>query len=235
MERLIARVRFSTHAGPYLAAGDALGAALATAGPGGLPQWANDLADAMVGGLLRVQDETMDHAEAGDRVRLAYAAALLSIVRPRASAACDAAIGVWLGWGIGTPSAMAGTDGLAQRALLAMFVEDLDQASACVDELLVRDPDGVGFLLHDWVVARLQGHGTVRDGQCFDHLRISVVCGGAAGVQPGWIALAFLVHASLSSRNRQEMLPVVISLEPSERASGVVDVAWVGVQSARGN
>ncbi|MBT3220709.1 MAG: hypothetical protein HN348_16605 [Proteobacteria bacterium] len=208
MQRLMWRVRQDASAASFIAAGDALGLVLGTRSNRPLPMWTQQLANSAVGSILRVQDTTMDHASPLDRIRLSRAAAILSIICPRASAGCDAAISTWMGWGTMPFTAWDGkTDGniLPTQILLAMFLDDLEQAMGCVNVLLDCEPNGLGLLMHDWVIARLQGHGQARDAQCFHHLWLTLRHSGNH-VDSVLVVLAALVQHTHSAPNREALL-----------------------------
>ena len=192
----------------FVAAGDALTLLLGTRCSRPLPDWSLQLANAAVGSLLRVQDMTMDQAEPLERIQLSRAAAILSILCPRASAGCDAAISTWMGWDTMPVEATEGNGNVVPtQALLAMFLNDLEQARDCVSLLLDDESNGVGLVLHDWVIARLQGHGQARDAQCFHHFWLSLRRPERHAADPGLMVLAALVHHTCCSPNRQNLLP----------------------------
>ena len=209
MQRLMWRVRQDASAASFVAAGDALALVLGTRGGHPLPIWTQQLANSAVGSLLRVQDTTMDHASPLERIRLSRAAAILSIICPRASAGCDAAISTWMGWGTMPFEAWERTterNVIETQILLAMFLDDLDQAMGCVNVLLDCEPNGVGLVMHDWVIARLQGHGRARDTQCFNHLWLALRCSNGQVANSALTVLAALVHHTHSPPNREQLL-----------------------------
>ncbi len=169
MQRLQRRVRAENGGRAFMAGGEALAlGVLASRGDSGLPAWAEELADTMVGALLLVTDSTLDEATRCERVRLAVAAAVLSSIRPHARGACDAAIDTWMGWGVGPPDAKDPVDTLVGWALLCLLRRDAAAARCAVDAL---QDDGVGLILQDWTRSVIQGEPVIREAQCFHHLR----------------------------------------------------------------
>ncbi|MBW2256455.1 MAG: hypothetical protein JRI25_17930 [Deltaproteobacteria bacterium] len=159
----------------FAAAGEAIaGAIQASRGAGPLPQWAEDLADAMASALMLVQARTVEETDADFRVRLATSVAVLSLVRPGMESGCDGAVRVWTGLGMSEISFMTDPAALAARALLALFVDDVAQAEASVAQLGVQEYAGIGGPLHDWTVARRQRHGGGREVECFHNLRLAI-------------------------------------------------------------
>jgi hypothetical protein len=206
MARLAIQVRFGDRIGAFMAGGDALAlAALASAGGQSLPGWAHDLADAMVGALLLVEDHTIDDASAHDRLRLSSAALVLSVLRPRAACATDGAISLWMNWGMGTPRCADDAQDLLRWTLLRLFVGDLDGAVEAVHELVDREPSGAGMALYDWVVARVQSHGQARERECFGHLRTLLAADGS--LDPALLVVAATVLNQAGPMRRDKVLP----------------------------
>ena len=204
MQRLINQIR-SPHCTPsaWVSAGEALALAiLNTRDVNRLPLWADDLADTMVGALLRILDRSVNDSSDDQRVALAVAAVTLSIARPHTTVMTDAAVAAWLGWGIGRPGKENDPAVLAAWTQLHLFRRDTDGAAETVTTLLDRQPHGVGLILHDWTVACIQSHGPEREAQNFHHLRAVLPLTSSLG--PGFllVAAATATQAALLPRAR---------------------------------
>lgn len=195
MQRLVGLLRQTDSRRAYATAGEALATALLASKPGDLSEEARQLADAMLGSLLLVQRAAHDD-EPEDRVRLALATAVLSVVRPHTESVCDSAIGAWIGFGIGSPRRMQDEpEALAARVLLALLVGDADHAAEAVDVLVDVDRSRIAGILYDWVVARIQGHGRDREAQCFHALRLALSHVSGEGYGAALIVVgAMIVH-----------------------------------------
>lgn len=170
--RIVARldglVRRTGSPRAFAAAGAALEAAvLATCGAGPLPADFIALAEGMRGALMLIQARTVAETDPEFRVDLAAAAAVLSVVLPHEQAACDGAVRGWMGLGMADPSYMSDARALGRRALLALLVDDVEQAAGAVAQL---GTGSVGGALYDWVIARRQRHGAARELECWHHL-----------------------------------------------------------------
>ena len=215
MRRLVEQLRSRDRVAAFEAAGDALAVALLGTPTGqGFPPWVDELADAMVGSLLLVEDETIDEASPEQRLRLATAAIVLSTVRPRASSATDGAVSLWVAWGTGTPRCLRHETSLLQWTLLRLFLGDLEGAAEAVHVLLDRDASGPGWVLHDWVVSSLQGHGVARQAMCFQHLR-TVFTTSRGEAHPSLLIVAAVVLNQLGPMLRGEVLPWLHAQAPS--------------------
>lgn len=215
MRRLVEQLRTHDRVAAFEAAGEALAVALLGTPSGEpLPTWVDELADAMVGALLLVEDATIDQAGPEQRLRLATAAIVLSTVRPRASCATDAAVSMWVGWGTGTPRCLRFQSSLLQWTLLRLFLGDLDGAAEAVHVLLDRDTSGPGWVLHDWVVSSLQGHGLKRQEMCFQHLR-TVFAASHGDAHPSLLIVAAVILNQLGPMLRGEVLPWLHAQSPS--------------------
>ena len=177
VDRVARRLGGEPRAETFAVAGDVLAATLLASGEEGLDRSSDALADAMVAALVGVQAETLEDAEAGLRLRLAAAAVVASVVRPERSAALDAAVSTWLGWGLGPPSWTPGAWQLALRTLLALHLDDRDAAVEAVHSLVRSTERGLPLLLHDWVVARVEAGQPERERQCLWQLVLSRRCG----------------------------------------------------------
>lgn len=188
--RLVQLLRTKDERSTYCVGGEALANALLASNGAPLPIEAEQLADAMVGSLLIVHAATADAEDADRRVRLAMSAAVVAAVRPHTATACADAMRLWLGYGIGSPRRHENGYALAARVLLSLWLDDADSAAEAVDALLEIDRTGTAGVLHDWVVARVQGHGVARETQCFDHLRLSLSQSPGGGHGAALIVLA---------------------------------------------
>lgn len=191
--RLVQILRSRDEHPAYSVAGEALANALLASSPGSLPVEAEQLADAMLGSLLRVTSATADAEDADRRVRLAMATAVVAATRPHAALACHQAIGTWMGMGIGSPLRHENTYALAARVLLSLWLDDKDAAAEAINALVEIDRTGISGVLHDWVVARLQGHGAEREARCFEALRLSVAFAPGGGDGAALVVLAAAV------------------------------------------
>lgn len=167
-------------------------AVLAARGRGTWPVEAEGLAEAMIGSLLPVRQATQDSADVALRTELAAGAAVLSLVRPKLWRPLDGALTVWMGGGLGEPQELERSTVLTMRALLALWLDDLADARACVEVLTERGDGSAAWALHDWVLARRQAHGPARETECFHHLRLLVI-GAAHDTTALVITLATLV------------------------------------------
>jgi len=154
-----------------MAGGEALALGiLASRGDGPLPEWAEQLADSMVGAILHVSERTLDEATRDERVRLSVAAAVLSAVRTHTQCACDAAIDTWMGWGVGSPTSDDAPETLVGWALLSLLRRDAPtalQAVRCLD-----GNNGVGLILQDWALKVMQEESVFREAESFHQLRV---------------------------------------------------------------
>lgn len=206
MARLTAQLRTRDRVRAFEVGGEALAVAILGTRPGEpLPDWVAPLADAMVGALLLVEDATIDQAPAAQRLRLASSAIVLSTLRPRASAAVDGAVSMWVGWGTWPTAQLDKECSLLRATLLRLFLDDVDGAAEAVDLLLDRGAFGPGLVLHDWVVSRLQGHGPERHTMCFQHLRTAL---DADQRSPDLVIVAAVVlNHQLGPMRRGEVIP----------------------------
>ncbi len=217
MERLAIRIRSRDGSrASWIAGGEGLALGIRGAGRDGMPLWASDLADAMVGSLLRVLDRSVDEADLTERVGLAAAAVVLSVARPHCAFVLDGAVDAWLGWTPEAPSPACDRDTLALWTLLALLRGEAEEAAEAVWALCERDDERFGTLLHDWVVARIQGHGPDREVQCFHALRAALAATDGAPPALGIVAAAVAVRAM--GGRRDEVLPWLdrIALELAE-------------------
>jgi hypothetical protein len=74
-------------------------------------------------------------------------------------------VGLWRAR-VRSPEALRGADALAAWTLLALAEGEGEQAAAGVEALWESERPDLAGLLHDWVVARLQGHGAMREAHC---------------------------------------------------------------------
>lgn len=173
--RLIVRLRHEGGGSPAFAlGGDALAATRLAAVRAPLDEDALALSDAMIGELLLVDAHAADHEDADVRLRLAIATAVIPFARPHMARVTDALVAVWTGVGLGSAQRMHDPTALAARALFAMQRGDLVDAADAAGRLAAVDGEGVAGAVHDWVVARVQGHGTEREAQCFEHLALAL-------------------------------------------------------------
>jgi hypothetical protein len=156
----------------------------------------------MVGSLVRVQAETLETCEPGLRLRLALAAVALSVSRPGRAAACDVATGTWLSWDLGPERWIEDERLAAGRVLLFLFLGDDEAACDAVADLGDRFPDGLGLVLRDWVVARVQRHGVERETGCFHHFRLL----GSLASAPLLLVAGAAALARHAGRSRREVL-----------------------------
>lgn len=204
IERLTTQIRSRDGASAaWIAGGHALALGLlgAVDQGGELPAWAADLADTMVGSLLRVLERSVNDADVATRVELGAAAAVLSIARPHCTSVLDGAVDAWIHWTPEGPEAHHDEATLATWTLLHLLRDHPDCAAEAAWALGQRS-SGLGLLLHDWVVARLQEHGAEREGQCFHALRAAL---GTA--QPGVVLLAAAVATQAAGLRRRSTLP----------------------------
>ncbi|MEZ4317816.1 MAG: hypothetical protein R3F61_09940 [Myxococcota bacterium] len=206
MVRLMIQLRFGDRVGSFKAAGEALAIAILASRDGHeMPQWADPLADAMVGALLLVEDETIDTAPPSERLRLATAAIVLSVMRPHVSSAVDGAVSLWMEWGMGTPRCADSEICLFRWALLRLFLDDAEGAVDAIHEMLERSPYGPALILHDWVVTQMQGQGTWRLEQCFSHLR-TLLSTDVTDSHPALLVVAAVVLNQIGPMRRGEVL-----------------------------
>jgi len=218
MVRLMIQLRFGDRVGAFTRAGEALAIAiLASRGGQPMPQWAEPLADAMVGALLLVEDQTIDSALPEERLRLSIAAIVLSVMRPRASSGTDGAISLWMGWGMGTPRCVDDELSLLRWTLLRLFLDDNDGAANAVHKMLELAPYGPALVLHDWVVARLQGHGEFRLRQCFSNLR-TLLSSDPTDSHPALLVAAAVALNQCGPMRRAEVLGWLDEQLPAEVA-----------------
>ncbi len=190
MQRLIDQIRSpACTTSAWASAGEALALAILNASDvNRLPVWAEDLADTMVGALLRILERSEAESPPDERVALAVAAITLSIARPHTAVMIDSAVDAWLDWRIGRPTVQTPPATLSAWTLLHLFRRDTDSAAETVTALLDRQPHGVGLILHDWTVACIQSHGPEREAQNFHHLR--AVLPPSSGLAPGLLLVA---------------------------------------------
>jgi len=197
MDRLRRRLRSrDSRAQAFIASGEAMALAILARpdepveaqGLAPLPQWAEDLADGMVGSLLLVVDDTVDDASPAERVRLSIAAAVLSVVRPRAESGCDAAVDTWMGWGGSEPTAETDDATLFGWVLLCLLRRNGPAALRAVRAF--SGDDGVGLILQDWTMSVLLSEPLLREAQSFHQLRTHLAHEGA---RPSHLLLAALV------------------------------------------
>lgn len=175
MDRLTWMVRRQARPRAFATAGAAVAQiVMVTRAERPLPEWAHHMADAMVGALVVTQARSRGEEDPERLVQLATAAAVLSLVRPRFARACDSAIASWMGAGLGEPDDMCDSNLLVARTLLALFLDDLEQAADCIDLLMHQEPGGPGWALHDWLVARRADLGPARETECWHNLRVSL-------------------------------------------------------------
>ncbi len=204
MERLAGLIRRGAGVTPFITAGHALANAIvASRGFGQLPRWADDLADAMVGSLILVQQRSQVDSCPDRRVQLATAAAVLAMVRPRLERVCDGAITTWLGFGMAPAHCHDDATQLAARTLHFLRLDDTDAAADAVDALVDHGGVAAGMVLHDWTVSRVQGHGLSREVQCFHNLRLAL---NGAGNTASLQLLASLVVLRRAGRDGSEAL-----------------------------
>ena len=207
MERLTALIRSpSCSTSAWIAGGEALALGiLRAAGDGELEIWAADLADTMVGALLRVLERSVNEAPVEERIRLAQAAVVLSIARPHCTSVLDGAVDAWIGW---TPERAAprhGDETLATWTLLYLLRENLDEAAHAAWCLAGVDQAAIGMILHDWAVARIQAHGADREVQCFHALRASLSV--SQDSRPGLLLVAAAVAVKAGGCKRRMVMP----------------------------
>lgn len=189
--RLVARLRHEGGGSPaFVLAGDAVAACRLATVRGPLDEDALALTDAMIGELLLVDARTADHTDADDRLRVAIATAILPFCRPHVERVSDALVGVWTGVGIGDARRMEDPVALAARALFSLRAGDLTDATGAADRLAEVDGEAIAGAIHDWLVARVQGHGTEREAQCLEHLALAL-----GGRHPALVLVAVLVWA----------------------------------------
>ncbi|MCB9674278.1 MAG: hypothetical protein H6737_04125 [Alphaproteobacteria bacterium] len=206
MARLMIQLRFGDKVGAFKAAGEALAIAiLASRGGREMPEWAEPLADYMVGALLLVEDETIDTAPPSERLRLSTAAIVLSVMRPHVSAAVDGAVSLWMGWGMGTPRIADSEVCLLRWTLLRLFLDDVESAAEAVHAMLENRPFGPALVLHDWVVASLQHQGDRRLTQCFGNLR-TLLSADPLDSHPSILVLAAVVLNQIGPMRRGQVL-----------------------------
>lgn len=206
MERLVTRIRaYDGNVSAWISGGEALALALLGAGSGPMPTWADDLADTMVGALLRVVDRTAQTAPAAERVALATAAVTLSVVRPHATYVLDGAIDAWLGWTPERPRPEHGSKILAPWTMLDLLRGDLDGAADAVHSLIGADQTALGLLLHDWAVARIQGLGPEREAVCFHTLRAALP--DSETHDPGLLVVAAATAVTAAGLRRADVRP----------------------------
>lgn len=207
LDRLTALLRNGDSRTAFVTGGEALAAGLLATRGGIAPSLsATQLADAMVGSLLIVDRGTADDEDADRRVRLALATTVLSVARPHTARFCDGIVSIWLGLGLGSVRKMENPYALAGRVLLALLRNDADDASDAVDALIDIDRTGVGGILHDWVVARLQGHGNVREAACFHALRLSLSQTPGGGEGAALLIVGAAVVVERAGRPRSAVL-----------------------------
>lgn len=205
IERLTAQIRSRDgSAAAWVAGGEALALGLlgAREAGGSLPTWADDLADTMVGSLLRVLERSVDEADVPARMELGAAAAVLSVARPHCTSVLDGAVDAWIHWTPEHPEVHHDEATLAIWTLLHLLRDDAEGAAVSAWTLCERG-SGLGLLLHDWVVTRLQEHGAEREGQCFHALRAAV----AGEARPTLVLLAAAVATQAAGLRRRSTLP----------------------------
>ena len=207
IERLTSQIRSHDCApGAWIAGGEALAIGLlAAAGEGELDPWASDLADTMVGALLRVLDRSVNTATVEERVRLARAAAVLSVARPHCTSVLDGAVDAWLEWTPEPAEAHHGGEILGAWTMLCLLRANLDGAAHAAWRLSQVDDGGPGMILHDWAVARIQVHGQSREIGCFHALRTSL--SARDDNQPALLVLAAAVAVQAGKGRRRTVRP----------------------------
>lgn len=218
LSRLVSILRSTEERPAFPVAGEALASAMISSLPDGAPDEAEHIADSMVGALLRVQD-----AEAGDadrRVRCALGASVLAIARPHTRRACEEAAAKWMGFGLGSPNHHRDEYALAARVLLALWLGDTDGAADAVYALSEDDRLGVSGVLHDWVVARRQGHGPSREAACFEHFLL------AFSPRQGDGAAIVLLAAAVAARRAGRDLGGAIDLLNAEIRRDAPEIAY---------
>jgi hypothetical protein len=188
--RLVARLRDEGGgSSAFVLAGDALATSRLGCGRAPLDDDALELADAMSGALLEV-DVQAHRADPDGRVRVAIATAILSFARPRLARSADGWVDAWTGPGLGAAGRMSDPVALAARALFALRRGDLSDAASAADRLAEIDGDAIAGAIHDWAVARVQGHGAEREASCFEHLVLDL-----GGRHPALVLVAAAVWA----------------------------------------
>ena len=207
IERLTAQIRsHDCSSRAWIAGGEALAIGLlAAAGSGDLDPWASDLADTMVGSLLRVLDRSVNDATVEERVRLARAAVVLSVARPHCTSVLDGAVDAWLGWTPEPAEAHHGAEILGAWTLLCLLRDNLDGAAHVAWRMSQADEGGTGMILYDWAVARIQVHGQTREIQCFHALRTSL--GFRDDPQPALLVLGAAVAVQAGKGRRNTVQP----------------------------
>lgn len=205
--RIVARldglVRRTGSPRAFAAAGGALEAAvLGARGVAPLPGDIVALAHGMRDALMLIQARTVEETDPAFRVDLAAAAAALSVVLPEARAACDGAVRGWMGLGLSDPSYQSDARVLSRRVLLALLVDDVEQAARAVAQL---GTDGVCGALYDWVIARRQRHGPARELECWQNLWLLARDEGVAR-RAGLVLLAALVAWDRTGAPRRRLL-----------------------------
>lgn len=206
MTRLLRSLRTSPSVATFVAGGQALASALLVEREGGgAPEWSEALADAMTGALVLVQYRSVGEESDARLVELSAAAAVLAVARPRLWRRCAGAIHDWLGR-LASVDRRESASALATQALLWLLVDDVERACEAVDALVERPDTPHGWLLHDWVVCRLQQQGCARESLAFHHLRVGLAHGGSSGSADQLMVLAGLVMASRAQRCPSDVL-----------------------------
>jgi hypothetical protein len=218
LKRLMGLLRQGDSRTAYALAGEALAGSLL--GNVDLPREADELADAMIGSMMLVEAAEPYDEDPERRVQLALSTAVLSVVRPHTARACDGVISVWMGLGIGSAHRVDDPYTMAARVLLHLFLGDSEAAAEAVDALVDIDRTGVGGVLHDWTVARLQNHGQDREAQCFHALRVSLAGAPGGGQSAALVVLGAAVLNAQAFRPRSEVLPWLSAVADDVFANG---------------
>ena len=207
MERLTRRIRSRDGAvASWIAGGEALALAVLS-NPQDLPIWASDLADTMVGSLLRVLDRSVDEATADERAGLALAAVVLSVTHPHCTSVLDGAVDAWTADDEVLSRNIVGEDTLATWVVVLLLRDRVEVARDTAETLCERDGSGIGAVLHDWVVARAQGHGSSREFQLFHAVRAALLAQRGAMHRPGLVIAAAAAATRGAGQKRRSTGP----------------------------
>lgn len=214
--RLVGALRQAPAPATFIAGGQALSvAALLHSAEGRTPSWAGNITAAMTGALILVQYRAEALEDDDVLVALASAAAQLAVTRPALWGPVQSALHDWLGrLGPVQPDTPASV--LAARVLLLLLIDDGEGAAETVDRLVDRAEPHVGWLLHDWVVARLQNHGPGREVAAWHNLRVALAHAG-----PHRDSAMLLVLGALVAAHRAGHGPTVVGTWLAEVAAEV--------------